>query len=83
MQPMALPQPVIDFLSDSATKAGVSAPVNGEDLFKIGVLDSFALVDFVTLLESTCHITVPDSDVVPTNFRTLTAIENYLSAHQV
>ncbi|HYW71165.1 MAG TPA: phosphopantetheine-binding protein [Pyrinomonadaceae bacterium] len=79
---MALPQPVTDFLKESAANAGVSPPVNGEDLFKTGVLDSFALVDFVTLLESTCDIKIPDSDVVAINFQTLAAIENYLVAHQ-
>jgi len=46
------------------------------------VLDSFALVDFVALLESQCRIKIPDSDVVPTNFQTLEAIEIYIMAHQ-
>lgn len=80
---MALPQSITDFLNESATSAGVTPPVNGEDLFKTGVLDSFALVDFVALLETACHIKIPDSDVVPTNFRTLAAIETYVQAHQV
>jgi acyl carrier protein len=79
---MALPQLITDFLKESATSAGVAPPVNGEDLFKTGVLDSFALVDFVALLESTCHIKIPDSDVVAANFQTLQAIENYVQAHR-
>lgn len=79
---MALPESITDFLKESAASAGVTPPVNGEDLFKTGVLDSFALVDFVALVETTCHITVPDSDVVPTNFQTLQAIENYVQTHQ-
>lgn len=79
---MALPQSITDFLNESATSAGVAPPVNGEDLFKDGVLDSFALVDFVALLETVCQITIPDSDVVPGNFRTLQAIESYVQSHQ-
>lgn len=79
---MALPQSITDFLGESAASAGVAPPVNGEDLFKTGVLDSFALVDFVALLESTCHIKIPDSDVVAANFQTLQAIENYVQAHR-
>ena len=79
---MSLPQSITDFLNENATSAGVAPPVNDDDLFKTGVLDSFALVDFVTLLESTCDLKIPDSDVVPTNFRTLAAIENYVRAHQ-
>lgn len=79
---MALPQSITDFLNESATNAGVSPPINGDDLFKSGVLDSFALVDFVTVLETECQIKVPDGDVVPANFQTLQAIENYVQSHQ-
>jgi len=79
---MALPKSITDFLTESADSAGVSPPVNGDDLFKSGVLDSFALVDFVALLESACHIKVPDSDVVAANFQTLAAVEKYVLAHQ-
>ena len=79
---MALPKSITDFLAESADSAGAPPPVSGDDLFKSGVLDSFALVDFVALLESACHIKVPDSDVVAANFQTLEAVENYVLAHQ-
>jgi acyl carrier protein len=72
----------MDFLADSADIAGVSAPSNGDDLFKTGVLDSFALVDFVAMLELNCNIKVADSDVVAANFQTVEAIEKYVQAHQ-
>jgi acyl carrier protein len=79
---MALPQSITDFLSESANNAGVPPPVNGDDLFQTGVLDSFALVDFVAVLEAECHVKIPDRDVVPGNFQTLQAIENYVQSHQ-
>ena len=79
---MALPQSITDYLADSATNAGLAAPGHSDDLFKSGVLDSFALVDFVALLEHKCNITVPDSDVVAGNFQTVEAIEKYVLAHQ-
>ena len=79
---MALPQSITDFLKESATNAGVSPPMDGEDLFKSGVLDSFALVDFVSLLEGACGIRIPDGDVIPANFQTLQAIETYVQEHQ-
>jgi len=79
---MALPQSVSDYLHESASSAGVAPPVNGEDLFKNGVLDSFALVDFVAVLETACAIKIPDSDVIPGNFQTLQAIEDYVQSHQ-
>ena len=79
---MPLPQTVLDFLSESARNNGAAAPQNGDDLFKTGALDSFALVDFVTLLEEQCGIKVPDADVNPANFQTLEAIETYVDAHK-
>jgi acyl carrier protein len=79
---MALPQGVIDSLNENAASAGVEQPKAGDDLFKTGVLDSFALVDFVTLLEEQCGIKVPDADVNPANFQTIEAIESYVAARK-
>lgn len=77
---MALPQSIVDYLIENAQNSGAAAP--GEDLFKSGALDSFALVDFVTLLEEHCVIKVPDADISPANFQTIDAIEAYVIAHK-
>ncbi len=79
---MALPQGVTDFLNDSARSAGAEQPQLGDDLFRSGVLDSFALVDFVTVLEEQCGIKVPDSDVNPANFQTIETIERYVESRK-
>lgn len=79
---MALPQGVIDYLNENAQTNGVEQPKSGDDLFKMGVLDSFALVDFVTVLEGETNIKVSDSDVNPANFQTIEAIERYVASHQ-
>jgi acyl carrier protein len=79
---MALPQGVMDSLNENAERAGVPQPVATDDLFQTGVLDSFALVDFVTLLEAECGIRVPDADVNPANFQTIEAIERYVESHK-
>jgi len=79
---MSLPQPAIDFLNDNATSNGAHQPAAVDDLFETGALDSFALVDFVTILEDHCGIKVPDPDIDPANFRTIEAIERYLAARQ-
>ena len=76
---MSLPQQVSDFLNDNAVATGTSAPNTDTDLFANGVLDSFALVDFVTVIEEHCGVFVPDSDVIPANFRTIEAIESYVT----
>lgn len=79
---MALPQTVLDLLSENARNNGTAPPQDGDDLFSTGALDSFALVDFVTLLEEQCGIKVPDADVNPANFQTILAIETYVDAHR-
>ena len=79
---MALAQGVIDYLNENAQTNGVEQPKAGDDLFKMGVLDSFALVDFVTVLEGETGVTVPDADVNPANFQTIEAIERYVASRQ-
>jgi len=79
---MALPQGVIDFLNDNARQNGAEQPGAGDDLFKMGVLDSFALVDFVTVLEQETGIHVPDGDVNPANFQSVEQIERYITERQ-
>ena len=74
---MALPEPVLDYLNEQARNAGAASPAPTDDLFKAGVLDSFALVDFLTVLEEHTGIKVPDSDVNPSNFQTVEKIERY------
>ena len=79
---MSLPRPVIEVLLENAKTNGVEPPQDGDNLFKKGVLDSFALVDFIVVLEQECGIKVPDSDVVPANFETLSSIERYVEMHR-
>jgi acyl carrier protein len=79
---MALPQGVLDFLNEQAETAGAPRPGDSDDLFASGVLDSFALVDFVALLEDECGIKIPDSDVNPGNFQTIETIERYVDSHR-
>ncbi len=79
---MALPQGVMDSLNENAERAGAEQPKAGDDLFQTGVLDSFALVDFVTLLEEQCGIKIPDADVNPANFQTIEVIENYVASRK-
>jgi acyl carrier protein len=81
-QVMALPQGVIDFLNESARSNGTEQPGTSDDLFKMGVLDSFALVDFVTVLEQETGISVPDGDVNPANFESIEQIERYVESRR-
>ncbi|MEO8024885.1 MAG: phosphopantetheine-binding protein [Bryobacteraceae bacterium] len=53
-----------------------------ESLFESGVLDSFALTDLVSALETEFGITVPDSDLNPRKFESLAKIEAYIENHK-
>jgi acyl carrier protein len=54
-----------------------------ESLFDAGVLDSFALTDVITELEKEFSIKVPDSDLNPRKFNSISRIVSYVEAHSL
>ncbi len=52
-----------------------------ESLFEGGVLDSFALPDLVSALEEEFSIKVPDRDLNPRKFDSVSRIDEYLAEH--
>ena len=74
-----LPETVLSFLNQAAQQARTSLPDHNTSLFLSGVLDSFALVDFVTLLESECGIKVADAQLRPENFDTIAKVEAFVA----
>jgi acyl carrier protein len=79
---MALAESVTTYLKENAQREGVPAPQPGDDLFKLGVLDSFSLVDLVSFLEEHYSLRIPDADVNAANFRSIEAIESYVAARR-
>lgn len=73
-----LPKAAIDFLTQAAKDARTTLPNPTESLFTKGVLDSFSLVDFVTVLEKECGIRIDDSQLRPETFDTIAKIEAFL-----
>ena len=59
-----------------------SIPAEGESLFDSGFLDSFALPDVVGELEREFQIKIPDSDLNPRKFETISRIETYVESRQ-
>ena len=55
-------------------------PADDESLFESGTLDSFALPDLVSALEQEYGISIPDSDMNPRKFETLTRMNDYLDS---
>ncbi|MGA2219585.1 MAG: acyl carrier protein [Terracidiphilus sp.] len=54
-------------------------PGTDESLFVSGLLDSFALTDFVSGLEEEFRVTIPDSDLSARKFDTIRKVETYLA----
>jgi len=57
-------------------------PTPDESLFDSGTLDSFTLPDLVTGLEKEFNIKIPDADLIPERFDTVSKIEAYLDTHK-
>jgi len=55
-------------------------PDPDESLFDSGFLDSFALPDLVCELEREFGIKIPDSDLNPRKFESMTRIQSYLES---
>jgi acyl carrier protein len=65
-------------------KKVTTQPIPGDDeesLFESGLLDSFALPDLVSALETEFSIKVPDRDLNPRKFDSIARIEAYLEEH--
>jgi len=55
-------------------------PSPEESLFESGILDSFALADMVSALETEFSIRIPDSDLSPRKFDTVARIQAYIQS---
>ncbi len=73
-----LPETVMAFLNDAARSNRAEMPGRDLSLFQSGLLDSFSLVDFVTLIEGECGIRVDDVDLRPENFDTIAKVETFI-----
>jgi acyl carrier protein len=78
-----LPESVLSFLGDAARQARTRLPDREESLFLSGLLDSFSLVDFVSLLETECSIKVADAELRPENFDTIAKVEAFVERARV
>ena len=52
-----------------------------ESLFESGLLDSFALPDLVSAIETEFRIKIPDADLSPRKFDSIARMEAYLAGH--
>jgi acyl carrier protein len=76
---MTLQDRILNVLRQFADKPIDPSP--DDSLFESGLLDSFALADFVAALETEFSIKIPDSDLTPRKFDTVERIEAYVQSH--
>ncbi len=74
-----LPQIILSYLQQAAREARTEIPDQNTSLFDAGLLDSFSLVEFVTLLETEVGLKVSDADLRPETFDTVAKIEAYIA----
>jgi acyl carrier protein len=74
-------QKVLAGLICAASNKDVTPQVD-ESLFDSGLLDSFALADLVSAIEREFHISIPDSDLSPRKFESISRIERYLDSRR-
>ncbi len=75
---MELEARILKVLSSVTSKEVNPGPE--DSLFVSGLLDSFALTDFVAGLEEEFGVTIPDSDLSARKFDTLNKVSAYVSA---
>jgi acyl carrier protein len=51
-----------------------------ESLFESGLMDSFALPDLVSAIETEFNVKIPDSDLNPRKFDSIARIDAYLAS---
>ena len=71
---------IISILKNVSKKNSV--PAADESLFDSGFLDSFALPDMVGELETAFQIKIPDSDLNPRKFETISRIQTYIESRK-
>jgi acyl carrier protein len=71
------------FIADELVSDDLAQSIGpGDDLIKLGVVDSLGVMQLVDFCESQYGIRVTDAELVPENFRTLRALAEYVERKQ-
>lgn len=75
----AIKDQVRQFVLDYAKGRGVTEVADDESLFKTNIVDSLGVFRMIAFLEGAFPITIEDTDIVPENFHTISAIEGFIA----
>ncbi len=68
-----------EFVLDAAQRKGLDSVTDEESLTENGVIDSLAIFRLVSFLEDTFGIRIGDDEIVNENFRSVNAIESFVT----
>ena len=69
---------IVEIIQQLAEKPIQPSPE--ESLFESGLLDSFTLTDMIAAIEKEFSIRIPDSDLTPRKFDSVSRIEAYIQS---
>ena len=69
---------IVDFIRDELGETEIDDVGRDDSLLTSGLVDSVGIVRLIAHLEHRLGVTVPQTDLVPENFRTLRVMADYL-----
>jgi acyl carrier protein len=67
-----------EYLKDNHLPKNSLAYSDEENLFDTGIIDSAGVISFISFIEDKFNITIPDEDLLPEHFASVTAISSYI-----
>jgi acyl carrier protein len=81
---MTLEAQIRDFIVENYLFGDTSHPLEATtSLIESDVIDSTGVLELVTFLEDTFHITIDDADIVPSNLDSIASIASFVSSKAV
>jgi acyl carrier protein len=72
---------LMEYIRDEIVRNRGAVIKEDEDLLSSGVIDSLSILKLVSFVEERFGIQVPDEDVVYDNFKSISALTEYLQQH--
>jgi acyl carrier protein len=73
-------QKIVSFLYDESLKDEFEDLDHDDSLLELGIIDSVKMIELIEYIEKTFDITVDEDDMLPENFDSLNAIEEYINS---
>jgi len=76
---MSIEEKVKNFISENILFSDIGYPFNENDSFlEKGVVDSMNVMEIVAFVEDTFGVNISDSDIVPSNFDSISNITKFI-----